>query len=399
MVTDDEAMGRAIALAARGLGTTSPNPVVGCLLLSAAGEVVGEGFHAYAGGPHAEIVALAQAGERARGGTAVVTLEPCNHTGRTGPCAQALINAGITRVVIAVDDPTPVAAGGAATLRSAGVQVETGTGRAEAEQGNVAWLTAVRRGRPYVTWKYAATLDGRSAAADGTSQWITGPEAREDVHRLRARADAIIAGSGTVLADDPRLTVRGFPPHDHLRTHRRPLRVVADGRARTPLASRVLDGDAPTLVAVAEDAPGNAAALEAITSVVRLPRARTGLDLHALLAELREREIVSVLLEGGPTLAGAFLAEGLVDRVVAYLAPTLFGAGAAALGDAGVTTLAEAHHLDIEDVTTMGPDLRITAAVRDRAEVADHRDPGTASGAAHLAAATGARPAPSRREN
>jgi diaminohydroxyphosphoribosylaminopyrimidine deaminase/5-amino-6-(5-phosphoribosylamino)uracil reductase len=393
------AMRDAIALAARALGETSPNPVVGCVVLDAAGRTVGEGFHAFAGGPHAEIVALERAGEAARGGTLVVTLEPCDHHGRTGPCSQAVLDAGVRRVVYAVADPSDHARGGARRLAEAGVEVESGVLSAEAERVNAEWLTYARRDRPHVTWKFAAGLDGRSAAADGTSQWITGPEAREDVHRLRARADAIIAGSGTVLADDPRLTVRGFPPHDHLRTHRRPLRVVADGRARTPLASRVLDGDAPTLVAVAEDAPGNAAALEAITSVVRLPRARTGLDLHALLAELRDREIVSVLLEGGPTLAGAFLAEGLVDRVVAYLAPTLFGAGAAALGDAGVTTLAEAHHLDIEDVTTMGPDLRITAAVRDRAEVADHRDPGTASGAAHLAAATGARPAPSRREN
>src|SRR3954462_7018509 len=208
MVTEDEAMRRAIALAGRGLGTTSPNPVVGCVLLDPDGDVAGEGFHAYAGGPHAEIVALAQAGERARGGTAVVSLEPCNHTGRTGPCSVALINAGVTRVVIAVDDPTPVASGGAVTLRAAGVQVETGVRRAEAEQGNIAWLTAVRRGRPYVTWKFAATLDGRSAAADGTSQWITSAPARADVHTLRSTVDAIVAGVGTVLADDPQLTVR-----------------------------------------------------------------------------------------------------------------------------------------------------------------------------------------------
>ena len=216
------------------------------------------------------------------------------------------------------------------------------------------------------------------------SQWITGPAAREDVHRLRARCDAIIAGSGTVLADDPRLTVRGFDPHDHLRDHRRPLRVIADGRARTPPGSNVLDGTTPTLVAVADDATAAATApLESRAAVVRLPRAGpgAGLDLEALLAELADREIVSVLLEGGPTLAGSFLARGLVDRVVAYVAPTLFGAGAAALGAAGVTTLAEAHHLDVEDVQTIGPDLRITAAVR---------RPG---------ALAGARPAPSRREN
>src|SRR5690606_5508279 len=170
---EDRAMRHAIALAARGLGSTSPNPIVGCVLLDANGEIVGEGFHAYAGGPHAEIVALAQAGERARGGTAVVTLEPCNHVGRTGPCASALIQAGVRRVVIAVTDPNPVASGGIETLRAAGVEVITGVREDEATASNIAWLTAVRRGWPYVTWKYAATLDGRSAAADGTSMWIT----------------------------------------------------------------------------------------------------------------------------------------------------------------------------------------------------------------------------------
>jgi diaminohydroxyphosphoribosylaminopyrimidine deaminase / 5-amino-6-(5-phosphoribosylamino)uracil reductase len=382
------AMRAAIALAARALGHTSPNPVVGCVVLDASGEPVGEGYHAFAGAPHAEIVALAEAGSRARGGTLVVTLEPCDHQGRTGPCSQAILDAGLRRVLYAVADPTD-AGGGARRLAEAGVETEPGLLAAEAERGNAEWLTYARCGRPHVTWKFAATLDGRSAAADGTSQWITGPVAREDVHRLRARCDAIIAGSGTVLADDPRLTVRGFGPHDHprtrIRTHRRPLRVVADARARTPLNGNVLDDAAPTLVAVAEDA-GDTAALESRATVVRLPRAAGnagGIDLAALLAELRDREIVSVLLEGGPTLAGAFLAQGLVDRVVAYLAPTLFGTGAAALGPAGVDTLARAHHLDIEDISTVGPDLRITATVRDRpsrAEGAADRPTGTADG-------------------
>lgn len=357
---ETSAMLQAITLAARALGQTSPNPVVGSVVLDAAGQTVGEGFHAFAGGPHAEAVALEQAGDRARGGTLVVTLEPCDHHGRTGPCSEAALVAGVRRVVYAVADPSDRAGGGARRLAEAGVEVESGLLAAEAERVNVEWLTYARLRRPHVTWKFAATLDGRSAARDGTSQWITGPEAREDVHRLRARCDAIIAGSGTVLADDPRLTVRGFDPHDHLRTHRRPLRVIADGRARTPPGSRVLDDAAPTLVAIAEDAP----ALESSAAVVRLPRSGRGLDLTALLAELGEREIVSVLLEGGPTLAGSFLAEGLVDRVVAYLAPTLLGAGTAALADAGVTTLAEAYHLDIEDIQAIGPDLRITATAR-----------------------------------
>jgi diaminohydroxyphosphoribosylaminopyrimidine deaminase/5-amino-6-(5-phosphoribosylamino)uracil reductase len=391
----------AIALAARALGETSPNPVVGCVVLDAAGEIVGEGYHAFAGGPHAEAVALERAGDRARGGTVLVTLEPCDHHGRTGPCSRAILDAGVRRVVYAVADPSDNARGGARRLADAGVEIEFGVLSAEAERVNAEWLTYARLGRPHVTWKFAATLDGRSAAADGTSQWITGPAAREDVHRLRARSDAIIAGSGTVLADDPRLTVRGFDPHDHLRTHRRPLRVVADTRGRTPLSSRVLDDAAPTLIAIADDVKESA--LDSATAVMRLPRARrgAGLDLTVLLAELAEREIVSVLLEGGPTLAGAFLAEGLVDRVVAYVAPTLLGAGSAALGDAGVATLAQAHNLDVEDLTTIGPDLRIIAAVRDRASGAEGagRPLGAASASATPVTFAGARPAPSRREN
>ncbi|MCT9930692.1 bifunctional diaminohydroxyphosphoribosylaminopyrimidine deaminase/5-amino-6-(5-phosphoribosylamino)uracil reductase RibD [Planotetraspora sp. A-T 1434] len=348
--SDDRHMLRAVALAARGLGGTSPNPVVGCVILDASGEVVGEGFHAYAGGPHAEVVALREAGDRARGGTAYVTLEPCNHTGRTGPCAGALLDAGVARVVIAVPDPNPVAAGGAGTLRAHGVRVDTGVLTEEAERGNAAWLTSVRRRRPYVTWKFAATLDGRSAAEDGTSQWITSAEAREDVQRLRAESDAIVAGIGTVLADDPRLTIRTA-------SRERPplLRVVVDPGARTPASARVLDGEAPTLVAVAADAdvPPH------LGDAVRLPRAEGGIDLHALMAELHGRQIVSVLLEGGPRLAGSFVREGLVDRVVGYLAPALLGAGAAALGPAGAATIGEIHRLGFEEVTPIGPDLRV----------------------------------------
>jgi diaminohydroxyphosphoribosylaminopyrimidine deaminase / 5-amino-6-(5-phosphoribosylamino)uracil reductase len=341
MVTEDEAMRRAVALAARGLGTTSPNPVVGCVLLSADGEVVGEGFHAYAGGPHAEIVALAKAGDQARGGTAIVTLEPCNHIGRTGPCAEALIAAGIRRVVIAVDDPTPAAAGGAATLRSAGLEVATGVRRTDAERGNIAWLTAVRRGRPHVTWKFAATLDGRSAAADGTSQWITSEPARADVHALRGTVDAIIAGVGTVLADDPHLTVR-----DGGLAGSQPLRVVVDSGGRTPENARVRDAAAPTWIATAATAGAG-------------PDGR--IDLPAMLTQLYARGVRGALLEGGPTLAGSFLAAGLVDTVVGYVAPKLLGAGTPALVDAGVVTIGKAFELDLLDVTRIGPDLRLTA--------------------------------------
>ncbi|MCP9959734.1 bifunctional diaminohydroxyphosphoribosylaminopyrimidine deaminase/5-amino-6-(5-phosphoribosylamino)uracil reductase RibD [Streptomyces sudanensis] len=352
--SDTTAMRRAVALAARGLGSTSPNPVVGCVVLDASGHEVGSGYHERAGGPHAEVRALREAGVLARGGTAYVTLEPCNHTGRTGPCAQALIEAGIARVVYAVADPDPQARGGAETLRAAGVEVEGGVLAEEAEAGNAAWLTSVRLARPHVRWKYAATLDGRVAAADGTSRWITSPEARADVHRLRAEADAVVVGSGTARTDDPHLAVRGLAAVQ-------PLRVVVDTEA-TAVApgARVLDDAAPTLIAVAEDA---AADHLAGTDVVRLPRAASGrgLSVPALLAALHERGVRSVLLEGGPTLAGAFAAAGAVDEVVGYLAPVLLGAGPAALGDAGITTVADALRLRVTDTARLGPDLRVTA--------------------------------------
>lgn len=368
-----QAMRRAIALASRALGDTSPNPVVGCVILDAAGHPVGEGHHARAGGPHAEVAALADAGERARGGTAVVTLEPCSHTGRTAPCVRALAAAGVARVVYAVADPTPAAGGGAAALAAAGIEAEGGLLADEAAAGNEPWLTSVLRGRPYVLWKYAATLDGRSAAADGTSRWITSPAARADVHRLRAEADAVVVGSGTLRADDPQLAVRGARAEAGAT---QPLRVVTDtgATALTP-GARILDGAAPTLVAVADDAADAAvdrlsAVLDAAAArgghradVVRLPRSAggRGLDVAALLAALYGRDVRSVLLEGGPTLAGAFLAAGLVDRVVCYLAPVLLGAGPAALADAGIGTIGEALRLDVTAVDHLGPDLRLTA--------------------------------------
>ncbi|MEU9197176.1 bifunctional diaminohydroxyphosphoribosylaminopyrimidine deaminase/5-amino-6-(5-phosphoribosylamino)uracil reductase RibD [Streptomyces hundungensis] len=350
---DANAMRRAIELAARGLGSTSPNPVVGCVITDASGTVVGEGFHQRAGGPHAEVHALADAGERARGGTAYVTLEPCNHTGRTGPCAQALIEAGITRVHYAVGDPNPQATGGADTLRAAGIHVEQGPLGAEAEAGNAAWLTSVRLGRPHVTWKYAATLDGRTAAEDGTSRWITSADSRADVHRLRAECDAVVVGSGTVRADDPHLAVRGVEGATQ------PLRLAVDTNATAVKpGARILDDAAPTLIAVAEDADAGHLPEAA---VLRVPRAATGLDIPALLAALHTRGVRSVLLEGGPTLAGAFVAAGAVDRVVGYLAPALLGAGPAALAAAGIPTIAEALRLDLTEAVRIGPDLRITA--------------------------------------
>ncbi|WP_229874092.1 bifunctional diaminohydroxyphosphoribosylaminopyrimidine deaminase/5-amino-6-(5-phosphoribosylamino)uracil reductase RibD [Streptomyces cirratus] len=345
-------MRRAIALAARGLGSTSPNPVVGCVITDAAGTVVGEGWHQRAGGPHAEVHALRAAGPAARGGTAYVTLEPCNHTGRTGPCAQALIEAGVTRVVYAVPDPNPQASGGAATLRAAGVETEGGFLRAEAEAGNAAWLTSVRLGRPHVTWKYAATLDGRSAAADGSSRWITSPESRADVHRLRAEADAVLVGGGTLRADDPHLAVRGVEGATQ------PLRVALDTHAALLPGARVLDDAAPTLLVVAENAdtrhlPG--------VDLLRLPLRDGRVPVPELLAALHARGVRSVFLEGGPSLAGSFLEAGAVDRVVGYLAPALLGSGPAALADAGITTIARAVRLQITEAVRIGTDLRITA--------------------------------------
>ncbi|GGT77508.1 bifunctional diaminohydroxyphosphoribosylaminopyrimidine deaminase/5-amino-6-(5-phosphoribosylamino)uracil reductase RibD [Streptomyces lateritius] len=347
---DITAMRRAIVLAARGLGSTSPNPVVGCVVLDASGHQVGEGWHQRAGGPHAEIHALREAGVLARGGTAYVTLEPCNHTGRTGPCAEALLEAGISRVFYAVGDPNPQATGGADTLRAAGVEVLGGLLADEAEAGNIAWLTSVRLGRPHVTWKYAATLDGRIAAADGTSRWITSAESRADVHRLRGEADAVVVGSGTARTDDPHLAVRGIEEAVQ------PLRVVVDTEATAVKpGARILDDAAPTLIAVAEDAE------TPLTDAVRLPRADRGLSVPALLDALHERGVRSVLLEGGPTLAGAFVAAGAVDKVVGYLAPVLLGAGPNALADAGITTITDALRLHVTETVRIGPDLRITA--------------------------------------
>jgi diaminohydroxyphosphoribosylaminopyrimidine deaminase/5-amino-6-(5-phosphoribosylamino)uracil reductase len=329
---ESSAMSRARELGESVLGTTSPNPPVGAVILDAEGTPVGEGATAPPGGPHAEVAALAQAGDRARGGTAVVTLEPCAHTGRTGPCADALIAAGIARVVVAVPEPTELAGGGAGRLRAAGVDVELGAEQAEAEAGALAsWLTGVREHRPYVVWKAAATLDGRVAAADGSSRWITGSEARAAVHRLRATCDAILVGSGTVLADDPQLTVRD----DEGRTAPRgPLRVVADRSHRVPSTARVLDDAAPTHLTRA----GHPA---------------------AVLRELFDLDVRRVLLEGGPTLAAAFLREGLVDEMVIHLAPKLLGAGPSLVSDLGIRGIGGALDLSVVDVTLLGGDVAI----------------------------------------
>jgi len=327
-------MRQALDLARSPDAAVGPNPRVGCVILGPDGDVIASGYHRGAGHAHAEIVALAAASDRARGATAVVTLEPCNHTGRTGPCSQALRDAGIARVVFGQPDENLVARGGADTLRAGGVDVEGGVLADEARMVNPIWTFAVETGRPYVTWKFAATLDGRSAAADGTSRWITSAEARADVHRLRAECDAILVGTGTALADDPQLTVRdgnGRP----LDRRYQPLRVVM-GLRDVPAGAAVLDDAAETVRLVTRD-PADA------------------------LKQLADRDRQHVWLEGGPTLAGAFWQAGLVDRVIAYLAPALLGSGVAALADAGVRTISEAIRLELIDVTRIGPDVRLTA--------------------------------------
>jgi len=326
-------MRRALELAAGG-PQGDPNPRVGAIIVDPHGLVVGEGLHRGAGTPHAEVMALRQAGPAARAGTAVVTLEPCAHTGRTGPCAEALIEAGVSRVVFGQCDPTPSAGGGRALLEAAGIRTTAGVLAEECAALNEAWTFSHVHGRPKVTWKYAATLDGRSAALDGSSRWITGPGARADVHRLRAECGAILVGTGTVIADDPALTVRA---PDGSPIGRQPMRVVM-GLRPIPAAAGVRDDAAPTLLLATRD-PAEA--------------------LKALAA----REIHHVWLEGGPTVAAAFLRAGLVDEVIAYLAPALLGAGAPAVGDLGIQTIDQVLRLETHEVTTIGPDIRIRAGI------------------------------------
>jgi diaminohydroxyphosphoribosylaminopyrimidine deaminase/5-amino-6-(5-phosphoribosylamino)uracil reductase len=349
------AMRRALALSLQQLGTTNPNPCVGAVVLDRTGAVAGEGFTQPIGGDHAEIGALRMAGDAARGGTVVVTLEPCCHVGRSQRCTDAIQQAGVARLVYALADPHSVAAGGAKLLATAGVDVEGGVLTDEAAVVLGPWVTAAGRDRPYLTWKYAATLDGRTAATDGSSRWITGQAARADVHRLRLQADAVIVGVGTVVADDPQLTVRDVP------APRQPLRVVVDSDARTPVESRVVDGAAPTLIAACDDAdPERVAGLRAYAKVELLPRRAGHVDLDALLRCLRSHEVFLAFVEGGATLAASFLRRGLVDRLVGYYAPALLGAGAATVGDLGITGIDQAVRLRTVEVAQLGDDVRIT---------------------------------------
>lgn len=337
----DRAMRRALEIARR--GPRGVNPQVGAVILSPEGDVLAEGWHRGAGTAHAEVDALArlaaEAGpDAARGTTAVVTLEPCNHTGRTGPCSEALIAAGVARVVYAVDDPGDASSGGGERLREAGVEVTRGTREQDGRALLDSWLTVQRLGRPHVTVKWAQSLDGRAAAADGTSQWITGPDARADVHLRRSAADAIVVGTGTLLADDPALT------------------------ARRPDGSLYAQQPRPVVIgtrAVPQDA-----------AVRRHPRPfmqDEGEDLPDLLERLRELGAHGVFVEGGPTLASSFVREGLADEVLVYIAPTLIGGPSLALGDIGVSSITEQRRVQVASVEHLGDDLLVVGRFDDTA--------------------------------
>jgi diaminohydroxyphosphoribosylaminopyrimidine deaminase / 5-amino-6-(5-phosphoribosylamino)uracil reductase len=335
------AMAHALELARR--GPRGVNPQVGAVILSPEGEVLAEGWHRGAGTPHAEVDALSKIGPGgARGATAVVTLEPCNHTGRTGPCAVALIEAGIARVVYAIADPGDRSSGGAVRLRAAGVEVESGVGATEATGMLDSWLEVQRLGRPHVTVKWAQSLDGRAAADDGSSQWITGPAARQDVHRRRALADAIVVGTGTVLADDPALTARD-----------------ADGA--------LLDSQPIPVVIGSRETPMDAA----LRRHPHEPLFFDGPDLAPVLEALRERGIHRVFVEGGPALASAFLRAGLADEVLAYIAPVLLGGGRLAVGDIGVGTIDDARRLAVASIERLGDDLLVVARPASNPEEGD----------------------------
>jgi len=326
----DAAMRLAIGQGEQVKGTTYPNPPVGAVILDRDGDIAGVGGTQPPGGPHAEIIALRRAGERARGGTAVVTLEPCNHHGRTPPCVDALVAAGVSSVVFSVNDPNPVAADGAARLAEVGLSVTQGVLAQEVAGGALReWLHKQRTGRPHFTWKFATSVDGRSAAADGSSQWISSEAARADVHRRRAVADAIVVGTGTVFVDDPTLTAR-LP--DGSLAERQPLRVVV-GKREISSEARVLNDDSRTMVI----------------------RTR---DPHEVVQAMADR--TDVLVEGGPTLAGAFLRAGVIDRIVAYVAPILLGGPITAVDDVGVLSMAHAQRWTFDGVERVGPDVRLS---------------------------------------
>jgi diaminohydroxyphosphoribosylaminopyrimidine deaminase/5-amino-6-(5-phosphoribosylamino)uracil reductase len=351
---DHAHMARALRLAERGAWTTKPNPMVGCVIAHG-GDVVGEGFHQYAGQPHAEVFALRAAGERARGATAYVTLEPCAHTGRTGPCAEALVAAGVTRVVAAMRDPFPQVDGaGFERLQAAGIAVQVGLLEAQARELNRGFISHVVRGRPWLRLKLGASVDGRTAMASGESKWITGAAARSDVQRWRARSGAILTGARTVIADDPSLTAR---PDDGL-PFRPPLRVVLDPTLSSLGHTRVQQGETPTLY-LHGPLPTPVVDHDQV-HYQEVPLHAGRLDLRAALAALARHRVCEVQVEAGATLSGALMAAGLVDELLLYLAPTLLGDGARPLlSHLGIATLADQQRLRVVDERRVGSDLRL----------------------------------------
>jgi diaminohydroxyphosphoribosylaminopyrimidine deaminase/5-amino-6-(5-phosphoribosylamino)uracil reductase len=375
---DAELMERAVALGESARRRTAPNPWVGCLLVRD-GTVVGEGASEPPGGPHAEVGALAAAGGAARAATAYVTLEPCSHHGRTPPCADALLEAGVTRVVVALEDPDPRVQGrGIARLREHGIDVDLGVGEQSARRSLAPYLHHRRTGRAYCVLKTATTLDGRTAAADGTSQWITGETARHDAHELRADSQAVIVGSGTALADLPALSVRGVTPAPV----QPPMRVVLDARGRVPaIGPLFIDELGPTLVVTTDAAPTSArdawsAAGAKVEVLPAAPASTTaegaGVDLAALLELLGREGVLQALIEGGATVHGSLVAAGLVDHIVAYVAPMLLGQhGRAAVAWDGPPTLAAADRYELESVARLGDDVRLNYSRIDLSRAAD----------------------------
>lgn len=356
---DHHHMVRALELARLGMYSTPPNPAVGCVLVRW-GQVVGEGYHHRAGEPHAEVIALDEAGGAAPGSTAYVTLEPCSHRGRTPPCTEALIAAGVRKIVVAMRDPNPrVDGSGLARLEQAGILTAHGLLAGEAAEINRGFVRRMLSGRPWVTLKLGASLDGRTALADGTSKWITGERARADVQRLRARSSAIITGSGTVLADDPMLTVRD--PAIDMRG-RRPLRVVLDTQLRTPAGAQVLSFSSSTLILTRDATKPEAVELrEAGVQVASVRASARGLDLEAVIERLAELECNEVLVEAGPTLAGEFIRLGLVDEIVVYMAPVVLGDSARSLFNLPpLSRMCDRCEFEWRDVARIGDDLRLT---------------------------------------
>ncbi|MFT3849158.1 MAG: bifunctional diaminohydroxyphosphoribosylaminopyrimidine deaminase/5-amino-6-(5-phosphoribosylamino)uracil reductase RibD [Propionivibrio sp.] len=353
---DHEFMAQALRLAERGLYSTTPNPRVGCVIVKA-GKVIGEGWHERAGEAHAEIHALLAAGTGAQGATAFVTLEPCSHHGRTPPCADALIAAGVSRVVAAMQDPNPQVAGrGLSRLKAAGIGAGCGLLEAEARELNIGFVSRMTRGRPWLRMKVAASLDGKTALENGVSQWITGPAARQDGHRWRARACAILSGSGTVREDDPRLSVRGVP------TSRQPIKVIVDSRLELSLTAKLLD-TGEVIIATASDDQKKADALRGQGAVIlHLPGAGGKVDLPALTQELGRRGINELHVEGGGRINGALIAAGLVDELLLYLAPCLIGDAARGMFNLpALASLEEKKSLTIRDARMVGGDLRVLA--------------------------------------